>query len=304
MTQTGRYHGGLVFAGTQENALDRFSRIVSATLKDYGHYVERQSVMTAQRARITANQYLVKLNLGAGAKPDRHTTPSDAADVSAEPSSDDNELQRLEIVLCPVDPALADQTHSELLLVVMMYRMVDAYSADYVEWLDPKMVLTTEEFLGAFSSVSPRRVRGRQQILDERYPNGDRFAPVDETAPGLDQHYDAISGQKPFGAYEGPVPLSEQEALSLAFRLDAHPDEINPEELDDMRDNNVRRMASWGMTGMLFFVSAPVAASMAAVNLIKGEDFRLNTQVLSLSGCLVFLESTGAIAEAVSYLPI
>jgi hypothetical protein len=304
VTQTGRYHGGLVFAGTQENALDRFSRIVSATLKDYGHHVERQSVMNTQRARITANQYLVKLNLGAGDDPDRHANNCDTADSSAEFCLDDDPLQRLEILLCPVDPTRADRTHSELLLVVMMYRMVDAYSAEYVEWLDPETVLSTEEFLGAFSSVSPRRVRGRQQILDDSYPNGDRFAPVDETAHGLNIQYDAIAGQKPFEGQEGPISLSDQEALSLAFRIDARPDEINPEELDDGPDNDVRRLASWGMTGMMVFVSAPVAASMAAVNLIKGEDFRLNTQVLSLSGCLVVMESTGAIAEAVSYLPI
>jgi hypothetical protein len=304
VTHTGRYHGGLVFAGTQENALDKFSRIVSATLKDYGHYVERQSVMNPQRARITANQYLVKLNLGAGTVPDRHIDDCGDADVTAVLNESEDPLQRLEIVLCPVDPACADQTHSELLLVVMMYRMVDAYSVEYVEWLDPEMALTTEEFLGAFSSVSPRRVRGRQQILDDLYPNGDRFAPIEETAPGLDRQYEAISGQKPFGAYEGPVSLTEQEALALAFRTEPHPDEISAEELDYEPDNNVRRLASWGMTGMLFFVSAPVAASMAAVNLIKGEDFRLNTQVLSLSGCLVLLESSGALAEVVSYLPL
>lgn len=304
MTQTSRYHGGLVFADAQENALDRFSRIASATLKDYGHYVERQSVIDKQRSRITANQYMVKLNLGTGENSGRNTSLSTVEDGSIKFRSTLDPLQRLEIELCPADPARVDNTHSELLLVVMMYRMVDAYSAEYVEWLDPETVLTTEEFLGAFSSVSPRRVRGRQQILDDRYPNGDRFAPVEETAPGLDIQYDNILGQDPFEGHEGPVSLSDQEALSLAFRLNARPDEIIPDALGDVPDNDVRRMASWGLTGMLFFVSAPVAASMAAVNLIKGEDFRLNTQVLSLSGCLVAMQSSGAIAEAVSYLPV
>ncbi len=304
MTQISRYHGGLVFADTQENALDRFSRIASATLKDYGHCVERQSVIDTQRSRITANQYMVKLNLGIGENSGRDTSPSTVADGLIKFRSAVDPLQRLQIELCPADPARVDNTHSELLLVVMMYRMVDAYSAEYIEWLDPKTVLTTEEFLGAFSSVSPRRVRGRQQILDDRYPNGDRFASVDETAPALDMQFDNILGQIPFEGREGPVSLSEQEALSLAFRLNGRPDEISPEELDDVPDNDVRRLASWGLTGMLFFVSAPVAVSMAAVNLIKGENFRLNTQVLSLSGCLVALESSGAIAEAVSYLPV
>jgi len=58
------------------------------------------------------------------------------------------------------------------------------------------------------------------------------------------------------------------------------------------------------MTGMMVFLSTPVAASMAAVNLIRGEDFRMNTQVLSLTGLLVSLQSSGALASAVSYIPM
>jgi len=180
-----------------------------------------------------------------------------------------------------------------------MYRMVDAYAADYVEWLDPETVLTTDEFLGAFSSVSPRRVRGRQQIIDDGAP---RFAPIDETEPGLGVRYDAISGQKLFSGHDGPVSLSEEEALSLAFRLDPRPDEFDPTE--DEPDSDIRRLATWGMTGVLVTLSAPVGISMAAVNLARGEDFRLNTHVLSLSGLLVVLQSSGALAEAVALLPI
>lgn len=305
MTQTARYHGGLVFTGQQESALDRFSRIVSATLEDYGHRVERQSIMSVQQARITASQFLVKLTLSKGAKPSDHTTRSMRIDAAAglNPKTRvaDEPMQRLEISLCPADPARADQSQSELLLVVMMYRMAEAYPTEYVEWLSPETILTTEQFLGAFSTVSPRRVRSRQQILDCKGP---RFAPVDDTEPGLVHQYDAIAGQKLFDGHEGPVSLSEQEALSFAFRMDPHPDEFEAVEEEDERDNDIRRLASWGMTGMMVFISAPVAISMAAVNLAKGEDFRLNTNVLSLTGCLVVLQSSGALASVMAMLPL
>ena len=305
MTHISRYHGGLVFAGNQESALDRFGRIVSATLEDYGHQVERQSVMNTQQARITASQFLVKLTLTEGVKPSDHTTRSIRIDGAARLNPNtrvtDEPMQRLEIALCPADPARADQSHSELLLVVMMFRMVEAYSAEYVEWLDPATILTTEQFLGAFSTVSPRRVRSRQQILES---NGARFASVDETEPGLAEQYDSISGQNVSDGCEGPVSLSEQEALSFAFRVEPHPDEFEVQDTDDEPDNDIRRLTSWGMTGMLFFVSAPVAVSMAAVNLIKGEDFRLNTHVLSLSACLAMLQNSGALAEVMSMLPL
>ncbi|MFT5615962.1 MAG: hypothetical protein ACI8Q6_003254 [Granulosicoccus sp.] len=245
MAHIGRYHGGLVFVGTQENTLDQFSRIVSATLEDYDHHVERQSVMNTQMARVTTSQYLVKLNLGVRGDLGRHSNPKGAIDCST-----DDPLQRLEITLCPVDPARSDQTHSELLLAVMMYRMVEAYSAEYVEWLDPKTALGTQDFLGAFSSVSPRRVRGRQQILEDRQ-HASRFVPVDETAPNLSGQYDAYFGQKRLCSPDGPVSLTEQEALSLAFRLEPHPNEIDAHDPEDMRDNNVRRLASWGKTGVM-----------------------------------------------------
>lgn len=308
MTQADRYHGGLVFAGAQKNVLERFGQIVSATLKDYGHHVERQSMMSEHRARVTANQYLVTLNLGADANPSGHSAPTNISamnpEVSAKNHCQADLFQRLEINLCPVDSTRSDQTHSELLLVVMMYRMVEECSADYVEWLDPNTVLSSTEFLGTFTSVSPRRVRRRQQILDDRVSDGLPFASIEETAQGLDMQYDAIEAQKSFDAHVRPISISEQKALSLAFRLEEFTDEFDTEYYEGEPENNVRRMASWGMTGMLFFVSAPIAVSMAAVNLIKGEDFRLNTQVLSLSGFLVAMESTGAIAEVVSYLPV
>ncbi len=43
---------------------------------------------------------------------------------------------------------------------------------------------------------------------------------------------------------------------------------------------------------------------MAAINLTKGEDFRLNTHVLALTGFIVSLSSSGILASAVSALPI
>lgn len=304
MTQAGRYHGGLVFAGAQENVLERLSQIVSETLRENGHHVERKSAISAHQAHITTSQYLVKLNLGVGANPGAQGTPTVLADVSDPNPLDSDPFKRLEIKLCPVDPTRSDKTHSELLLVVMMYRMVEECSADYVEWLDPKTVLSATEFLGAFTSVSPRRVRRRQLVLEDRVSGVQPFASIDETAHELAAQYDAIEAQKSFDAHVRPISINEQKALSLAFRLEEFTDEFDANGYEGEPENNVRRLAIWGMTGVLFFISAPIAVSMAAVNLIRGEDFRLNTQVLALSGSLVVLESTGAIAEVVSYLPV
>lgn len=290
MTQTDRYHGGLEFLGRRDIGLDRFNRIATATLEAYGHRVERQSAIGARQARITSTRFVVLLELAPVAAP---------ADSGRDARRGEEILvtHRLTVALCPVDAARTDDAQSELMLVVMLYRMVEAYGALNIEWLSPETVLSVEQFLGAFADVSPRRVRGRQEIIEARRA---RFAPVEETAHNLSSQYDAICGQAPV-TKEGLVELSDEEALAMAFREGNRPDELDGTERGD---SDIRRLATWGMTGTLAFVCAPVALSMAAVNLVRGEDLRLNTHVMSLTGFVAVAESSGALASAVALLPI
>ncbi|WP_425044212.1 hypothetical protein [Primorskyibacter sp. S87] len=297
MGQTGRYHGGLVYLGNRDSVLDHFSRIASATLEDYGHPVERQTALSADEARIICSQYMIKLELED--LPGQPTTNERAGrmDRAAGLNPHHSPRHRLAISICPVAEGAEDREITELLLVVMLYRMVDMVSTESIEWLDPNTVLTLEQFLGAFANVSPRRVRGRQQVLDGA---DDRFAPVDETAAGLAMHYEAVRGRAPHGHEQGLVSLSDEEILALAFR-EHHPDAVTPEEA---AQSDIRRLATWGMTGMLAFLSAPAAIPMAAVNLVRGEDFRLNTQILSLTGLLVVTNASGALASIATILPL
>ena len=305
MTQTGRYHGGLAFSGDQGRGLDKFCRIVTATLEDYGHPVERQSLPSPSAARITSSRYTVVLKSEPGnglsdtqnrsLQLDRASGLNDASNIDLGARS------RLTLSLRPVDAASDDVDHAQLLLVVIMYRMIEAYGADIVEWLDPETKLPVSRFMSVFHRVSPRRVRGRQQILEADAP---RFAPVDDTERSITRRYAAISGQKPAFKNEGIVELTEEEALALAFRTEPRPDEVSSEEVQAEAENDIRRLASWGMTGVVAFLSAPVAVSLAAVNLARGEDFRLNTQVLTYTGFLTVLHSSGAMAGVIRMLPM
>lgn len=289
MTNTGRYHGGLVFFGNPEHALDRFTRIVTATLEDYGHPVERQSILDRSNARVIASHYMVKL------------TMNDAPDAIYELKMDGKSLQRLEISLCPVSAGQDDRDISELMLVVMLYRMVDVFATRSIEWLDPTTVLSLSQFLEAFTNVSPRRVRGRQEIFDA----GDApFNSVADTENRLGNKYETMLGHSPHDGESGLIDLSQEETLALAYRFCRRPDKTDAPASPEEAQNDIRRLATWGLTGMVAFLSAPVALSMAAVNLIKGEDFRLNTNVLSLTGLVFMLQSTGAMASAMSYLPL
>jgi hypothetical protein len=265
-------------------------------MEDYGHRIERQSVLGEGQARITSSRFAIRLIF---AKESQRSDVPPGDDRNGKPSAEPR--HRLQITFVAVDPAHPDAADSELLLVVMLFRIVEAYRPHYVEWLAPGTTMSTEAFLSAFQSVSPRRVRGRQEILDDDDP---RFAPIAETAHSLSNRIEGIAGQKlPFGN-EGLVQLSEEEQLALAFRTEPHPDQLGDDDAGDDENNDIRRLAAWGITGVVASISAPVALSLAAVNLARGEDFRLNTQALSLTAGLVALQSSGALAHAVTYLPI
>ena len=289
MTHTGRYYGAIEFCGDPDQALDHFTRIATATLEDYGHPVERQSILNRSHARIVASHYLIRL------------TMAPAPPAMNEVRANSSPRLRLVIDLSPVNPGHDDKDISELILVVMLFRMVDIYLTSKIEWLDSETVLTLEQFLAAFSNVSPRRVRGRQEVVNH---GANPFHSVDETEAQLASRFDTLTGTAAHSGRFGLIDLSAEETLSFAYRYCPRPDEIEAPAREQEAASDIQRLATWGMTGMIGFLSAPVALSMAAVNLARGEDFRLNTNVLSLTGLLVMLQSTGALASAVSYLPL
>ncbi|MCA0872388.1 hypothetical protein LCL97_16255 [Seohaeicola saemankumensis] len=313
MTQMGKYHGGLVFVGRQADALDQVSRIVVSTLEDYGHPVERQTQMTDDGARILCSQYMIDLTLGSlrgSGQCGREIRLDRVVGLNAQRRNRlDQNAHRLQIEITAASGPHDDVELSELMLVVMLYRLVDALAVTQIEWLSPDTILTVDQFIGAFTNVTPRQARDRQDFLPPI--ENTAFAPVDDTMDGLDRRCDDALDDPLLGeqilddASEPRQPsLTAQEELSFAYRFDPHGNEAHSGPDAEDVQSDVRRLASWGMTGMMVFLSAPVAASMAAVNLARGEDFRLNTHVLSLTGFLAVMHSSGALENVVSMLPI
>lgn len=268
-----RFHGGLVFFSSKnEQGLDAYCRIVSATLTDYEHMVERQSILDGGKARITSARIAVKLHL----------------DLQ-------KQRPRLVVTLLTAGPASVDREDAQLVLLVMLYRMIEAYPARGVEWLSPDVELPLARFVSAFGCVSPRRVRGRQEIIEANDP---RYSPVNaQTVVQPDQGVRMLASPD----------ADKDSALAEVFRGDQkstiNEDAAGP-DCAEKAENDIRRLTAWGMTGMVTLVSGPVGLSLAAVNLIKGEDFRLNTHVLALTAFLGVTTSTGAMAQVVSYLPL
>lgn len=310
MIEDAIYHGGLIVDGPDAALIDRCARIVAATLEDFGHPVERSGIHNEAAARIVASHYAVQLSLSP--LPDRAAAVFARSAIYGRVSG---QRWRVELSMIPADPARDDSDISELLLVVMLYRMTCEFETEAIEWLDPLTVLTAEQFGEAFAKITPGAVRSRGGLSDF---DARRFQPVEDTALYLDLRWDAMhptpapaaedkviplpAGSRPLlrpGSGTGPASVISLAAAKLA--------RVRPqvsEETDEEAPSDVQRLAIWGMTGMMAFLSAPVAASMAVVNLVRGEDLRLNTHVLSLTGLLFTLQSTGMLSTAVNALPL
>lgn len=296
MTSKHSYHGGLQFQGDPDGALERFGEIAAATLEDYGHLVERKALLSATEASIVTSQYLVSLIV----ETDDPETPLQCRrdqmaglktiirPAAARPRN------RLTVSLSPVSGLLDDPEISELMLVVMLYRMVDICTTQRVEWLSPKTVLTTEQFMSAFDSFMPRKARSRR----------DAFRVISGPFAGLPtENTDAESAEPPAPkATSGrPIQLTDEQLLSIAFRAEADEPQEHVTE-DEDRPSDALRLSSWAMTGIVASMSAPLALSLAAVNLVKGEDFRLNTQVMVFTVAIVSLSSSKVFAGAANAL--
>ena len=260
----GSYHGGIVMFAAADAMLERLARIASATFEDYGHRVVNSTLIDGQTARVTSDRYTVTLKLTQDLIPGEHGQRGLRFENFKLVTPTDRQ-HRVEIELCPTGGD--DREISELLLIVMLFRATYEFDVQMVEWLDPLTLLTTGEFLSAFAGRCESLAHHRRGFAD---PNARRFAPRDETQP------------------------EDTSAFAVSFE----PMEVDPEQSD------VRRLAIWGMTVMLATFSLPVALCMAAVNLVRGEDFRLNTQVLTLTGLVVTLQCTGALEKITTALPI
>lgn len=292
------YHGGLQFNGDANGAIERFGTIVATTLEDYGHLVERKALLSNSEASIVSSQYLVRLTLDTGTpeQEDRYERMDRAAGLKTitKPRAA-NPQNRLVLSITPVSPLLDDSEISELMMVVILYRMVDICSTRRVEWLSPHTVLTVEQFMSAFDTLAPSRTRDRKQIFQSLTG---QFSGVN-----VPENDDTISVLH--ASTSRPIQLTDEQLLSIAFRSE---DTNMPgqETFDDedgvVKPSDVLRLSSWCMTGVLAGVSTPIALSMAAVNLIRGEDFRLNTQVLVFTFAIVALNATNAFADVAAAL--
>ncbi len=141
--------------------------------------------------------------------------------------------------------------------------------ADYVEWMDPNILLTREEFLEAVSEDNRMVLQSEMVAEDEMIVIGDDgpFSPVDND---LSRLFSQV-----------PAPAAAAARLpSLVAGTEASA-------------NRRMKIATWALTGVVASLSAPVAAGLMVMNAGRGADFRLATQMLALTGLGTVLHANG-----------
>lgn len=142
-------HGGLIFTGRAEQALNRVCQIAAAALRAGGHDVVRISLLTGRRARVSSDGCQIRLQM------DRMPPESPAAAKAlrldriggTHPMRMGRAPYRLTLAVTGANASRTLPETCQRLLLGMLFNMVRATDAAFVEWLSPETVLPADRFL-------------------------------------------------------------------------------------------------------------------------------------------------------------
>lgn len=272
-TAIGQMTASLIYTSHCGTEIGHTGALIAQLIGQHGLRMERMTRLSGTQMQITCETAVLLIDL--------FTLPQ-----PQEPSIE----TRIVLRLVPADPC--DIPALEAALAGTIAGMIHTTHVDYVQWLQPDAMLTGPAFLAALGPARPRRVAPARGGLS-RAP---RLARIDARACGLScRDAERASAAR---AQEARLVQRFRETPSMAELRAEFPDQAEAEL------NDIQRLSSWGMTGVLAFVAAPVAVTVAAINLTKGENLRLTSQAVAVSALMLVLETTGAMAEALAALPL
>ncbi len=289
MQHTGMFHGGLVFYEDNDLGLAKATDLVAGTMEAFCHQIDRRSTLSNGRARVTSARWMVKLATRAVPQPtdsERRRSQLDAVGHLIPEEATEWPQRRLVVTFCAADPTRVDEDHALRLLAETLRRLVLASEPRFVEWRAQDRLVPAQQFASAMAQLSLPKCAG----ADDDPPGP--FGSIDTDAQRLSVRYDEYSTVDPRQRRTLFDSLGPE--LALAYTL-------TPPEPPEQPW--WQRMAIWGLTGAITVVSGPVGLSVAAVNVLRGEDMRLNSHVLALTVSIGVLSSSGALASVVGSLP-
>ena len=266
-----KVQAGLVFLGVRDFDIAAITCGIADTLDRLGTRVDERRCHSDTQAILCAQNLVCRVRI---------------ADGRPLPRLDDTPAHILELSL---DKEANDGASAETVIAYLLTALQAMLLPDYVQWTDPRAVLTRAEFRAAVANTAamPAPVRPAITTAHRR-----------KRLPDVETAYAQLRAKMPgFGL--GHVEATRLDALRAAFR---DPDPAEAEATthpDDIREPTAPlRLSVWLMTITLGLFVLPVAIGLAIINLLRGENMRLASQTAALTGTFMVLATHGQIAQA------
>ena len=330
-----RCTSGLVFMGSRSIDLPYLAARLERVLGSRGFAPGPAEVMARDHLRmplgpfelhLNALENPAKTNQGAAAKAVDQVMDAGQRKANADLSVAEGTLTlTVTIVKLPSDlPSLREAerstvtAHSALALATL--ELAQTLDPEYVQWLQPDMMLQTSSFLSVLEKVTPRRVSAAERAAERRrrpspvLPLAQTAAtPVSRLFPDIEDTASRIESQTRVEMHPAGS-LSEDSAnqryLRAVFRREdemAPPVEPAPAPPPSDEPGTVSRLATWAVSVVVSMISLPIGLALMVYNLLRGEDLRLALTALALTGLfsgMVALGMMERVVTTISALPV
>ncbi|MFB9150217.1 hypothetical protein [Roseovarius ramblicola] len=271
-----KVQAGLVFLGKKSFDIATITCSVADALDRLGERVQERRCESDSQATVRTRRLVCRVRITGGRPlPRIDTTPAHILDLSLERGADD-EAQA--------------ETSSETLIAHLLAGLQAVLVPDYVQWTDPRAVLTRAEFRAAVANTAamPKPARPAPAATGRRR----------KRLPDVETAYAQLRSQMP-GFARNRTEEERLDALRAAFRDPDPEDAAAMSAPDDIREPTAPlRLSVWMLTFAIGLFALPVAAALAVINLLRGENMRLASQTAALTGTFVVLTTHGQIAQA------
>ena len=182
------------------------------------------------------------------------------------PQEDSDFGPRILLQVVPRSDAAPSTREQRDFLATCLREMLDWSPADIVEWGAPTNLIDAEDFA-----------------------LGPAAAEIGVT-----------SAEDPFAAYDLRLSIREEDAATPLEEELSPQDKLHARVVDRPADELRLNAAGWLISAMIALVALPVAAALWLVSLVRGMDFRLATQALSVTILFLALQNSDRLHSIVN----
>lgn len=347
-----RCTSGLVFLGTRPLDLPLLASRLERVLGTRGFHVGLSEMMSQGHLKMGLGGFELHMNTMENHREGDHRGGMQSMDLAmsdAFAQEQDTDLKvnsvtqtlTVTIVKLPSElPSLREAerstatAHSALALATL--ELAQVLDPDYVQWLQPDMMLSTSSFLSVLEKVTPRRVsaadraaKGQNETDRPKRPtpvlplNQKGEATVSRLFPDIEDTCERLESQTRVDETPEVAPARVDSSglpyLRAVFNRDAEtamtPVSVaapsataksaeatyDAPALTD-EPSTTSRVATWAISLTVSLISVPVGLALMVYNLLRGEDLRLALTALALTGVFTGMAQLGMIETVVATL--